>query len=256
MLKFLAILPFICLLSYVTVLSGCATTDNTEKADLHQRIGLSFYEQGNYPSALREFLAAEQLNPKNAAIQNNLGLTYFMRERYDLSEKHIRKALDLMHGYTDARNNLGRILIEEGKYAEAEKELKLVLNDLTYTGQDRAYMNLGLVYFNQNQFEKARDQFAKSVGLQRDSCTANTYLGRSYFEMKQYEKASEVLDNAIGYCQKNFFDEPHYYSALTYYRLGKTDKSTARFEEILKLYPQGQYRDKSRAMLEILKKGP
>ncbi len=227
-----------------------------EQSDLHQRMGLSLYDQGNYPMALREFLIAEKLNPNNPVVQNNLGLTYFMRERYALSEKHVKRALKLNPNYTDARNNLARILIEEGKYKEAEGELILALNDLTYTGQDRIYLNLGLVFFNQSQYEKARDHFVKSVGLQRDSCTGHSFLGRTYFELKNYEKASEVLDNAIGFCQKNFFDEPHYFSALTYYRLGQVEKAAARFEEILKLYPQGQYRDKSRAMLELLKKGP
>ena len=249
MLKFVAI--FI-----LGVLSGCTSKQKIEQSDLHQRLGLSLYEQGNYPLALREFLAAEQLNPKSPVVQNNLGLTYFMRERYELSEKHVRKSLSMNPDYTDARNNLGRILIEEGKYKDAEKELLFALSDLTYSGQDRIYLNLGLVYFNQNQFEKARDMFTKSVNLQRDSCTGHSFLGRSYFELKNYEKAAEILDNAIGYCQKNFYDEPHYYSALTYYRLGRIEKSTARFEEIMKFYPQGQYRDKARAMLEILKKGP
>lgn len=237
-------------------LTACNTKQKEEQSDLHQRLGLSLYDQGNYPMALREFLVAEELNSKSPIVQNNLGLTYFMRERYELSEKHVRKALSLNPSYTDAKNNLGRILIEEGKYKEAEAILIESLNDLTYSGQDRIYLNLGLVYFNQKIYEKARDMFIKSVSLQRDNCTGHNYLGRSYFELKNYEKAAEVLESAIGYCQKGFFDEPHYYSALTYYRLGQVEKATARFEEIVKLYPQGQYRDKARAMLAILKKGP
>lgn len=249
MLKYLTIL-------LLALLAGCATTKNAEKAQLHQRIGLAHYEQGNYPLALREFLMAERLNPEDPAVHNNIGLTYFMRERYDLSEKHVRKALRLNPKFTDARNNLARILIEVKKYDEAEKELEIVVNDLTYTGLDRAFLNMGLLYFNQQKFPKARDAFLKAVQEQRDNCTSNNYLGRSYFEMKQYLKASEVFDSAIGFCQKTSYDEPHYYSALTHYRLGNTDKAIARFEEIIRLYPQGQYRDKSRAMLEILKKGP
>ena len=137
MLKFVAI--FI-----LSVLSGCTSKQKIEQSDLHQRLGLSLYEQGNYPLALREFLAAEQLNPNSPVVQNNLGLTYFMRERYELSEKHVRKSLSMNPDYTDARNNLGRILIEEGKYKDAEKELLLALNDLTYSGQDPPDAWLGL----------------------------------------------------------------------------------------------------------------
>jgi type IV pilus assembly protein PilF len=247
MLKFLTILFFFCLVS-------CVTAEKKERAQLHQRIGLSYYEAGNYPLALRELKTAYDLDSDNPVILNNLGLTYFMRERLDLAEEYIRRAIKNQADYTDARNNLARVLIELKKYADAEKELHIVLEDLTYTAQDRAYVNLGLVYFNQRQYTKAREAFLKSVNIQRDSCTANTYLGKSHFELQNYSKAAEVLDNAIGFCQRAFYDEPHYYSALTYYRLGETQKSVARFEEIIKLYPNGQYRDKSRAMLDLIKK--
>lgn len=238
------------------LLSSCATTSSgdSDRALLHQRIGLSYYEAGNYPLALKEFKEAYELDSKNPAIMNNLGLVYFQRERYDLAEQHIRKALALSPDFTEARNNLARILIDEKKYEEAEKELKVVIDDLTYTGVERAYMNLGLLYYNTGDFQKAREAFLKSVNLQKESCTANTYLGKSHFELKNYAKAAEVLDKAIGFCQTSGYDEPHYYSALTYYRLGQTDKSVARFEEILKLYPNGLYRDKSRAMLDLIKK--
>jgi type IV pilus assembly protein PilF len=245
--KFLTILVFF-------ALAGCVSPEKQNRAMLHQRIGLSHFEQTNYPMALKEFKIAYELDPENPTVLNNLGLTYFMRDRFDLAEEYVRKAVKMKSEYTDARNNLARILIEQKKYNEAEKELKSVLDDLTYSGQDRAYLNLGLLYFNQGKYEKSREAFLKSVNIQRDSCTANTYLGKAHFELKNYSKAAEILDNAIGYCQKASYDEPHYYSALTYYRLGDTEKSVARFEEIMKLYPDGQYRDKSRAMLDLIKK--
>jgi Tfp pilus assembly protein PilF len=238
-------------------LASCASlkNDNKEKATLYVQMGISQLENEDFPNALKSFLEAEKLDPNNAVVQNNLGLTFFLRERYDLSESHFRKALSLEPRFTDARNNLARVLIEEKKYAEAEKELKIVLNDLTYNGFAKAYVNLGLSKFNQGRFQDALAAFDKSVDLEHDNCIANTYYGRSLFELKDYEKASHALDRAISFCQKQLYDEPHYYSALTYFRLGQKEKSIARFEEILKLYPNGKYRDKARAMLDLIRKG-
>lgn len=234
---------------------GCASTQNKEKADLYLRMGSSLIEESNYPGALSALLKAQDLDPQNPLIMNNLGQVYFLRERYDLAEKQFRKAVNTQPNYTDARNNLARVLIEEGKYAEAEKELNTVLSDLTYGSADRAYINMGLAKFNQKQYPQAEEAFSKALRAKSDDCVASNYYGRSIFEEKDYGRAVEALDRAIGFCQKSLFDEPHFYSALAYYRLGDKSKATARFEEIIKYYPDGKYRQKAKGMLDLLRKG-
>lgn len=238
------------------ILAACATTNasDSEKAELFLQMGSTQFGNGNYPAALTALLKAEELDSKNPAIQNNLGLVYFMRQRNDLAEKHLRKAVSLNPKYSEARNNLGRVLIEEGKFAEAEKEVQVVIDDLTYPAVDKAYVNMGLAQFNQKNYKDAKESFLHAINAARDNCIANAYYGRTFFEMKDYDKAAPALDTAIGFCQRALYDEPHYYSALTYYRLGDKDKSMARFSEIVKLYPEGKYREKSKAMLDMLRK--
>lgn len=236
---------------------GCANfgSRDKDKAELYLRMGITQIESGNYPYALRDLLKAEELDQTNPVTQNNLGLVYFFRERLDLAEKHLQKAIAIDPKYTEARNNLSRIYIEKNQLTDAERELKIVLNDLTYPAPDKAYINLGLVKFNQKKFEDARGAFTKVINLIPDDCISNTYLGRSFFEEKEYVRAAESLDRAIGFCQKNLYDEPHYFSALAYYRLGEKSKSVARFEEIIKYYPTGKYREKAKGMLSLIRKG-
>lgn len=227
---------------------------NQEKALLHQANGQSLYENQNFSLALKEFLVAETNDPENSSIQNSLGLTYFMKERYQTAIKHFEKALELQPKFTDARNNLARTYIEVGRYQDADKNLRIVLNDLTYTGQERAYINLGLNFFNQKKYDQAKNNFLKAIENQADNCFAHTYYGRSLFEMKDYSSSISALDKAIEFCQKLLIDEPHYFSALSYYRLGEKQKSITRFEEVIKLYPNGKYADKSKGMLNIIKR--
>ncbi|XGC80794.1 tetratricopeptide repeat protein [Bdellovibrio bacteriovorus] len=238
-------------------LLGCASQSKQkkEKAELFLRMGISQLESGNYPYALRDLLKAEELDSDNAVIQNNLGLVYFFRDRQDLATKHLNKALEIDPKYSEARNNLSRVLIEKGQFAEAEKELKIVLDDLTYPNPEKAYINLGLAKFNQKDYTGARKSFMKVLEGAPDDCISNTYIGRSFFEAEEYQRASEALDRAISFCQKSLYDEPHYYSALAYYRLGEKSKSQTRFEEVVKYYPNGKYRDKAKGMLSLLRKG-
>lgn len=236
---------------------GCASrsAQDKQKAELHLRLGAAHIGNGNYPVALQELLKAEALDPKNPVTHNNLGQVYFFRERYDLAEKHLQRALEIEPRYSEARNNLGRVLIEVGRYADAEKEIRKVIDDLTYGNPEKAYINLGLAKFNQKDFPAARAAFGKAMETQTDDCIANTYFGRTYFEVKDYERASSALDRAIGFCQKSLYDEPHFYSALAYYRLGDKSKSITRFEELIKYYPTGKYREKAKGMLSLIRKG-
>lgn len=221
---------------------------------LHAANGSSLYQNENYSLALKEFLLAESNDPDNATVQNSLGLTYFMKERYQLAIKHFERAIKIDPKFTDARNNLARVYIEANRYQDAEKQLNIVTNDLTYPSQERAYINLGLNFFNQKKFDQAKNNFLKAINTQPDNCFAHTYYGRSLFEMKNYDASISALDKAIEFCQKLLIDEPHYYSALSFYRMGEKDKSITRFQEVIKLYPNGKYSDRSKGMLNIIKR--
>lgn len=223
-------------------------------AMLHAANGSSLYQNENYSLALKEFLLAESNDPDNATVQNSLGLTYFMKERYQLAIKHFERAIKIDPKFTDARNNLARVYIEANRYQDAEKQLNIVTNDLTYPSQERAYINLGLNFFNQKKFDQAKNNFLKAINTQPDNCFAHTYYGRSLFEMKNYDASISALDKAIEFCQKLLIDEPHYYSALSFYRMGEKDKSITRFQEVIKLYPNGKYSDRSKGMLNIIKR--
>lgn len=236
--------------------TSCASwRRDKEKAELYLRMGSSLLEEGNYANALSALLNAKELDPENPIIFNNLGQVYFLREKYDLAEKQFKTAIALQPRYTEAHNNLARVLIEVGKYKEADKELKIVIDDLTFSATDRAYINLGLLRFNQKDFSSAEDAFKKVLKSKPDDCIASCYFGRSIFEQREYPRAAETLDRAIGFCQKQLFDEPHFYSALAYFRLGDKAKSVARFEELIKYYPDGKHREKAKGMLELIRKG-
>jgi Tfp pilus assembly protein PilF len=254
MVKFFVLIGISLMLAFQ--LFGCQTTNSTnkQKASLHLQIGMSHYKAGLYPQALSEILKAHQLDKNNPAILNNLGLAYFMRGKPDLAEKYLRQALQADPKFTDSRNNLVRVLIERKDFTTAQNEMDKVLADLTYGGLDRAYLNQGLIYFNQSKFPAAEKYFAKSVEAQKDDCIARNYLARSIFEQSHYARAAAAFDKAIAFCQKILFDEPHYYSALAYFRAGDRDRAKIRFQEITRIYPNGKYLEKSRQMLELLEK--
>lgn len=242
------------LILIVIFIVGCVSKgpSNEDLALVHFRVGTSHLEKGNYPDALRDLLQAEALNPKDPLTHNNLGLAYFMRERYELSESHLRNAVALDSAFTDARNNLARVLIERGNYKEARQNLDKVLADLTYPQPGKAYVNLGLSFFREQKYADAKEAFLKAIGYDRENCLAQNYYGRCLLELKESAKAIQALDKAAGFCLKVNFDEPIYFSAIAYYRMGDRLKAQSRLETLVQ--KNSPYKDKAETMLEILRK--
>lgn len=243
------------LIIFLAFVVSCSTAQkNKELASRHLDIGNSLYANGKYPLALRELLNAKKLDPKNPNILNSIGLTYQARGRGDLAIKFLNEALAIFPSYTEARNNLVRVYIENRRFSEAEKELKIVKSDLTYGAIDVVYLNEGLLYFDQKKFDLALEPFSKSIQFSRGTCSPHQFYGRTLFELKRYSEAASALDRAINFCQTSGNDEPHYFSALSYYRSGDKRKAAVRFDEIVKLYPNGHYIERSKSLLELVKK--
>lgn len=237
--------------------TGCRTTsvDNVESAQLHRQIAISHLRSESYPKALKELLIAEELDPRSAEVQADLGLVYFMRERYELSEKHYRRALSLKPGFTDAKNNLARSYIELGQFKKAEALLKEILADLTYTDFPRAQANYGVLEFKRKNFSAAITYLKKSLERDRENCYTQVFLGRSYLELQELSTAILQLDRAVGICMPIDNDDAHYYSAIAYFRDNQKEQAKFRFEELLKLFPNGANAEKTHKMLDLINKG-
>lgn len=234
-------------------LSSCASNKAKNEAQLRARIGAGLLQQGRYPEALRELLAAEKLSPNDASIQNNLGLAYFMRDRYSLAAEKLRHAVTLEPKYTEARNNLGRVLIELEQYDQAIRELRIVVGDLTYSDPAKAYVNFGLAYFRKRDFDEARGAFAKAIETNRNNCLAHTYYGRSLLELGKFDAASKSLDNASLVCTDSSSDEAKYFGGLAYYKLGKTSLAVSRMEDVIKSSRDVRYAKKAEELLKLMR---
>lgn len=241
----------VCLFGFV----GCTTPNPDEKkrAQLHLEMGTNYLGSGNYPAAMAELLKAEKFDANNPVIQNNLGLAFYVRQRFRDAEERFEKALRLEPKYTDARNNLARALMDQKKYGPAIEQLNIAAEDLTYPQPEKTFANLGLAYFEQKNFAKAKDNYFKALQLQRENCDYMNAYARTLFELKNYESAAESFDRSIRLCKSRGGDEPTYYSALSYMRLGNREQAVARLEEFKEAYPDSPFRSKVNTLIEMLK---
>ena len=247
---------FFSLFIFIAILSSCSSNEkkSKEQAYYHLKIGTSHLKNKNYPAALSSLLEANRLDKMNPLIYNNLGLAYFVREKYKISEKNILKALSLDPKYTDARINLGALYIHTKRYNLAIKTLKIATEDLTYGIPEKSYTNLGIAYFKSKQYEKAKYYFKKSLKLRQNSCQTFNYYGRSLYELKMYEQSAPSFDRAEILCQRQKFEEPKFYGALSYLKIGKRELAVTKLREVVRNYPQSSFAKRANKLLKLLNK--
>jgi Flp pilus assembly protein TadD len=134
---------------------------------------------------------------------NNEGVKLFLNGNFSEAKNKYRQALEISPTYPTTLNNLGMVLLQEKKYREAEKCFKEALG---VTENPTYFLNLGHVYANLNQQEKAEENYLKSVELNPDSLLAWKSLGGLYQFHKKYFKSVKIWQNIV----ENFSRESYY----------------------------------------------
>lgn len=240
----------------VSFLFSCVSTNNDKKKQTAQykiEIANSLIKRKSYPAALKELLSAEEDDPNNPQIQEYLGHVYYARERFELAEKHYLKSLQMDPKYTDVRNSLAVLYLETGRFSKAEEQLKIAIEDLTYVPYYRTLANLGSLEFKRKNYPKAVDYLKKSLDKDRENCDTNVLLGRAQLEGGEIADAVLQLEKSISFCYQAESDLAHYYSAIALYRKKEVARAQARFEELVRVFPNGPHNERSRKMLSLIK---
>lgn len=242
----------------VLSLTACKSTSSVTKketANYRLQIAGSMIKGGNYPEAYKELQLALDEDPGNPYINASLGYVCYMRERYELAEKYYLEALRIKPDFTDTKNSLASLYLETGRLNKAESLIKEAVEDLSYPAYQRTYSNFGVLEFKKKNYSQAIAYFKKSLQKDRENCSTLTYLGRALTEDGQLSEAIPQLEKAMTFCSQADSDEGHYYSAIALFRNNQPDLALARFEEVIKIFPEGKNVEKSRKMIELIRKG-
>jgi len=120
----------------------------------HSNLGLYFFENNLFDSAINEYSKALHLSPDAAAYYNGLGACYYSKGMPDEAIVQYKKALILDPKALKAYNNLGLALNEKGMYKEAIECFQTIVRmDPQFLP---AYNNLALVYIKMHRWEDAK----------------------------------------------------------------------------------------------------
>ncbi len=251
----------LCVALFGGALSGCTSSQKraeqrhqARRAVSHLDIGVDHLQNDRSALALREFLTAEKLDPRNPRIQYGLAQAYWARERYEDVELHLRRALELFPDYHDARLTLSALLIRLERYEEAIVECNILVEDATVPKPSRPLANRGFAELKLGRLADARRSLEKARDFNRDFWPATLSLA-----MLEAEEGRRL--EAIGLYRQILEQEPgpsaesevNYRVAEIYIALGKRDRALGHLTAAVAREPEGQWAAKSEEYLKLLR---
>jgi len=161
--------------------------------------------------AIDSYQKAVELEPKNPYIFNEMGLIYLAqadlltksgkeegaKENLAKAKESFQRAIDLKSDYAPAHFQLAMIYQREGKVKEAIS--KLEETKLIVPLDKGLAFQLGLLYYNDNQLEKAKAEFLRAISIDENYSNARYFLGLIYdkegkkdLAIEQFEKIEKL----------------------------------------------------------------
>ena len=185
---------------------------------------------------MREFLKAENLDPRDVKVQDYLGLILLTLGRPQEAIDHFERAVELDPGYLNSWNNLGCAHLELGQWDQAIGVFQRLLADLTYATPWKPAANLGWAYFNNGNLDKAREYYLLSVDQSPGYAQGWRGLGKVYLEDGNSQKAMYALEKAVVLAPK--FAEAYYDLGEAYLRMGLKTKAQNSWSKVCQLAPE------------------
>jgi tetratricopeptide (TPR) repeat protein len=182
-------------------LSACAGPEaQRQKEDAAQSqydIGVGALAEGKLPKAVASFEQAVRDDPPNARYHYALGNALIRMGKFEDAIPPLRQAVELNPRLSDAYNDLAACYIQQQKWDQAIEALRRALANPQYLTPDRAYLNLGNVYFSRGQYDLAEEQFRKVVDIVPQLPDGYFLLGRTLMAEGRVADAREQFERAV-----------------------------------------------------------
>jgi type IV pilus assembly protein PilF len=204
--------------------------------------------------ALREFLTAASLDPKNPRIQYALGEAYLAQQKPEEAEQHYLKALELHPDHHDARLSLSAFYIVRGRYEESIAACEILIDDPTFSSPWRALANRGWSEYRLGQPIESRRSLELAIEYAPQYWPA--MLSLAVLESDEGHRLE-----AIGLLQEVIALEPgaraeaeaNYRLAENYIALGKRGRAVNYLTTAVARAPDGEWARRSQEYLKLLR---
>ena len=220
---------------------------NPENATAHNVIGLDYYRQEFYDSALDEFQIAAELDPDEPQFSYNKAITLVRLERYDEAEQALENTTGLKQGeylrqvYAELiplnraskLYNSGCDAMRKGDRIRAIDLFKSALK--IKPDMVEAYVNLGALYRTWGDEKRQIRYFKEAIRIKPGSPQIHFNLGLAYFDAKMYSQAIAEFTRTIEL--DSYHRMAHFKLGMVFHITQNYADATIQFERCLEIFP-------------------
>jgi Tfp pilus assembly protein PilF len=235
-------------------LMGCVTAGNTvdksKMAEGYYSKGLSYLQEKNYEMASVEFNRSLQTDSNFKQSYYGLGIISDYQGKLEDAAKYYLAAINKDPDYSEAYNALGVVYSKQKKWKEAIKSFNKALSNKLYTTPHIPYLNLGDVYMEQKEYEKAAEAYRESKRFVNIEWTV-IKLGTALLEAGKTKEAIGEFQEGIGLSPQNA--NMRYSLGLAYLKDGSKRSALTEFKKAAELAPKSDLSRKANEYIKILR---
>jgi len=171
------------------------TPQGNQLAETNVKLGVGYFQQGNYEYALKKFRKALAIDDQLPNGHYAIALLYDRLGKPNAARQHFERAIELNPQYSDAYNAYAAFLCRKEDYVNADKNFRKALTNPLYRSQQLVRINAGLCAVRATNYKPAEDYFR--AALQR-----NPKLQTALFQMAKLHVATNRHLQARGYIQR------------------------------------------------------
>jgi Tfp pilus assembly protein PilF len=235
-------------------LTGCVTTghrvDKSKMAEGYYTKGLSYLQEKNYEMASVEFNRSVQHDSNFKRSYYGLGIISDYQGKLEDAAKYYQMAIDKDPDYSEAYNALGVVYLKQKKWKEAERAFYRALDNKLYTTPHIPYLNLGDLYMEQKEHERAAEAYRESKRFVNTEWTI-IKLGTALFEAGKIKEAIAEFQEGVGLAPQNA--NMRYSLALAYLKIGNKKFALTEFRKAAELAPKSDLAQKANDYIMTLR---
>ncbi|MGH7771414.1 MAG: tetratricopeptide repeat protein [Candidatus Binatia bacterium] len=145
--------------------------EKSQRAEQLYNTGYLLTLMGRYEEAIQLFEKSLEIQP-TAEAYTYKGWTYSHMGDHKLAIEEAEKAIRIDPDFGNPYNDIGVYLIEQGKDEEAIPYLEKAMRAKRYCCYQFPHFNMGRIYLKKKMYEKAGEEFKKSLAIDPDYAPA------------------------------------------------------------------------------------